>query len=75
MTKKAALPLKRVHLWLYETDLDRIDIFFGHRLKQSEAIRTIIHDYLDRIEARVNATATPIGADLNVDAILGKSDQ
>lgn len=44
----------RVHLWLFERDLERLDLLFKDSYGRSRAARTMIRKYLDNLEA-INA--------------------
>jgi hypothetical protein len=60
MPKRETEQLKRVHLWIYERDYDRLHAFFDGRIKISDAVRQILHNYLNQIEAKAGAVARPM---------------
>lgn len=46
--------LIRVHVWLYRSDVERIDDLWGQSLGRSAAIRTFVRKYLRIMEEKVN---------------------
>ena len=53
MPRHEVAPLKRMHIWVYESDYDRLNRFFGNSVGPSKAARRIIHEALNRLEAKV----------------------
>ena len=43
-------PKSRVHLWLHDRDLERLDTVRG-LLTRSAALQVILHSYLDKLDA------------------------
>jgi hypothetical protein len=43
-------PKSRVHLWLHDRDLERLDTVRGI-MTRSAAIQLILHSYLDKLDA------------------------
>lgn len=60
MPKRETEQLKRIHLWIYERDYDRLHTYFDGRIKISDAVRQILHNYLNQIEAKAGAVARPM---------------
>lgn len=56
----------RVHVWLYTRDMEFIDSVWGPKgIKQSFVVREILHDYLERLRAKSNASAQAIKLSLD----------
>ena len=60
MPKRETEELKRIHLWIYERDYERLHTYFDGRIKISDAVRQILHNYLNQIEAKAGAVARPM---------------
>jgi len=56
--------VQRCHVHLYSRDLERIEILFGGRISRAEAVRELIRQMLDRIEAKGKRNARPLDTDL-----------
>ena len=59
MPRRLDEAVTRIHIMLYQRDLDRIDKFFSNplrpgvrSLKRSEAVRIIVGKFLDQVEAK-----------------------
>lgn len=48
---KADRQLQRTHVHLYKSDVDRIHELFGNNVGYSTAIRTMVSQYISRIDA------------------------
>lgn len=57
MAKTPEKPMKRVHLWLYAEDVDRLHLMFDSNIGFSKAARAIVHKYLNILEAQALARA------------------
>lgn len=53
----------RRHYWVYENDDDRFNYLFGGsgKIGKSKAIRTIMRQFLDKIEAKRAGAAKSVG--------------
>lgn len=51
-------PLVRMHLWMFERDQERLHQYFGKSIGVSKAVRRIVNEALNRLEAKVNARAS-----------------
>ena len=51
-------PKSRVHLWLQDRDLERLDAIRGI-MTRSAALQLILHSYLDKLDAAAAAKARP----------------
>lgn len=60
-------PTVRVHVHFYKRDIERIEALFGHRLKRAEAVRQLVRQMLDRIEAQAQGQAQALPAELELD--------
>ena len=52
--------LRRIHIWLYDRDVERLDAIYGKSLGRSTAIRSMVRKMLNIIEAKSQATALPV---------------
>ena len=57
MPRQEIEDLKRIHLFIYERDHERLHTFFAHNIGVSKAVRQIIHNYLNQVEAKAYRTA------------------
>lgn len=55
MPRREKEPLERVHLHLYARDVERLKRYFGHVLPINRAVRSIVRQRLDAIEAKIIA--------------------
>lgn len=46
--------IKRVHLWLFTRDLERLEIIAGGLVDRSKLVRTIVRQYLDSVDAKAS---------------------
>lgn len=53
-------PVERIHIHIYKRDVARIKAFYGGRMKVNTAIRELIRQMLDGIEARARRSHKPI---------------
>ena len=51
MVNKVEEPIERVHLHLYKRDIERVKLMYGGKLKFNTAVRELVHQMLDQIEA------------------------
>lgn len=51
-------PLVRMHLWMFQRDQERLHQYFGETIGVSKAVRRIVNEALNRLEARVNSRAS-----------------
>lgn len=51
MPRTESEPLKRIHLWLYESDVDKLQSLFKNSMGMSRAVRTIVRKFIKQIEA------------------------
>jgi len=56
-------PKSRVHLWLHDRDLERLDAIRGI-MTRSAAFQLILHSYLDKLDAVAGAKARVPAADI-----------
>ena len=56
-------PKTRVHLWLHDRDLERLDMVRGI-MTRSASIQLILHSYLDHLDAAAAARAKVPTADI-----------
>lgn len=52
--------LKRIHLWLYTRDIDRLHALYGSTVGISKAVRLMVRKFLDNLEAKAAAIAEPV---------------
>ncbi len=52
--------LRRIHIYLYDRDVDRLDAIYGKSLGRSTAIRNMVRKMLNIIEAKSQETAQPV---------------
>lgn len=57
-------PKSRVHLWLHDRDLERMDALFGKTMTRSAAVQLIIKSYLNKLDARAGRVARHLDADV-----------
>ncbi len=57
---------KRVHIWFEQEDWDYILAKWDDSVGASVAVRTIVHNFIEKLKARSNERSNPIGeADLD----------
>ena len=66
MSRKLIEDVTRVHLMLFQRDIDRIDSYFAnpisagtHKRSRSEAIRLILTKFLDQVDAKAQQNFQP----------------
>lgn len=67
MPKKNEEPLERLHIWVFESDVARINALLPNTRTRSYVLRMMIHKYLNSVDARVSAK---IDAQEAIDAAL-----
>lgn len=50
--------MARVHIWLYKSDIERINALYGSNIGFSKAIRLLLRKFLKEIDAKAAAKAT-----------------
>ena len=50
--------LIRVHIQLYERDWERLLSFYGGNVKRSSVVRELVHNWVKRIDARAEQSAS-----------------
>lgn len=55
MSRKNTEELLRVHIWVFAQDVERMDKMLPDRRSRSLILRSIIHKYLNAVEAQVSA--------------------
>lgn len=60
MVRQLNEPTVRIHVHLFKRDAERLDALFKHRLSRAEAIRQVVRQCLDRIEAQAAQSAEPL---------------
>jgi hypothetical protein len=61
----------RVHIHLFQSDWDAIGVIFGNSIGKSEAVRTIVHNFIKRLSSQSARKETPVELSTNeLDHIL-----
>lgn len=45
-------PLRRIHIFMYERDVEDIEALYGSTVGQSKFIRTVVRDYLNKLRQK-----------------------
>jgi hypothetical protein len=69
MPKRDDEDLIRKHLWLSRQDWERTEMYFGRNMGTSRAIRVMMKQFLDGIEAKARQSATRPRVELELDEI------
>ena len=67
MPKVLEEPTTKIHLRLFSRDLDRVDNFRGTRMDRTEAIRLILRQFLNRIEAKAERNAQTVELEKDIE--------
>lgn len=60
MPKRGDEPKRRVHIWMYTRDIERIETLYAPNLTMSDAVRAIVRAHLNTVEAKAAANAKPL---------------